>query len=129
MPISLHCLDILRVDSYVLYKETSFNHSDVDNDPIGTHKQFLIEFVNSLIHRGNAETKFAPVVTQGVKQRNDQTITTIHKRTAGKLVMSRNNLSLLIFDEQRYSPGTHQLVVAKKQSKCEYCQYLVLVST
>ena len=89
----------------------------------------MIEFVNSLIHRGNAETKFAPVVTQGVKQRNDQTITTIHKRTAGKLVMSRNNLSLLIFDEQRYSPGTHQLVVAKKQSKCEYCQYLVLVST
>ena len=63
------------------------------------HKINLIKFVNSLIHRGNAETKFAPVVTQGVEQRNDQTIT-VHKRTAGKLVMSRKNLSLSIFDEQ-----------------------------
>ena len=63
------------------------------------HKINLIKFVNSLIHRGNAETKFAPVVTQGVEQRNDQTIT-VHKRTAGKLVISRKNLSLLIFDEQ-----------------------------
>ena len=95
----------------------------------GTHKQLLIKFVNSLIHRGNAETKFAPVVTQGVKQRNDQTITTVHKRTTGKLVMSRKNLSLSIFYEQRYSPGTHQLVAAKKQNKCKYCQYLLLVFT
>ena len=63
------------------------------------HKINLIKFVNSLIHRDNAETKFAPVVTQGVEQRNDQTIT-VHKRTAGKLVMSRKNLSLSIFDEQ-----------------------------
>ena len=40
VPIFLYCLDILRVDSYVVYKETSYNHPDVDNDDtIGTHTQ------------------------------------------------------------------------------------------
>jgi hypothetical protein len=57
VPIFLHCLDILRVNSYVLYKETSYNHPDVNNDTIRDHKHFLIAFVNSLIRRGNAETK------------------------------------------------------------------------
>ena len=63
VPIFLHCLDILRVNSYVLYKETSYNHPDVNNDTIWDHKLFLIEFVNSLIRRGNAETTRLPVVT------------------------------------------------------------------
>ena len=49
MPLLLHCLDIIRVNSYVLYKETSYLHPLVDNDKIDSHKQFLIEFTNSLI--------------------------------------------------------------------------------
>ena len=32
-----------------MYKETSYLHPLVDNDDIDSHKQFLIEFVNSLI--------------------------------------------------------------------------------
>ena len=46
VPIFLHCLDILRVNSYVLYKETSYNHPDVDEHrKKDNHKLFLIEFV------------------------------------------------------------------------------------
>ena len=87
MPIFLHCLDILRVNLYVLYKETPYNH---DNAPC-----------------------------------KDPTI--LHKGTTGKLVMSRNNPSLSIFENLQYCPGVHELVPARKQSKCKYCQYLVLV--
>ena len=49
MPLLLHCLDIIWVNSYVLYKETSYLHPTVDNDDINTHKEFLIQFINSLI--------------------------------------------------------------------------------
>ena len=126
LPIFLHCLDILRVNSYVLYKETSHNHPDVDNDTIRDHKHFLIEFVNSLIRRGNTETRM-PVVTRGVATRKDQDPAIVHRGTTGKLVMRRKNPSLSIFDDLRYCPGVHELVPAGKQSKCKYCQYLVLV--
>ena len=35
---------------YVLYKETSWLHSAVNNDDINSHKQYIIEFINSLIY-------------------------------------------------------------------------------
>ena len=95
VPIFLHCLDILRVNSYVLYKETSYNHPDVNNDTIRDHKHFLIEFVNSLIRRGNAETMCQPVVTQGVAA-TVQDPEIIHNGTTAKLVMSRGKPSLSI---------------------------------
>ena len=50
MPLLLHCLDIIGVNSYVLYKETSYLHPAVNDAEIDSHKQFLIEFINSLIH-------------------------------------------------------------------------------
>ena len=53
--------------------------------------------------------------------------TILHKGTTGKLVMSRKNPSLSIFENLQYCPGVHELVPARKQSKCKYCQYLVLV--
>ena len=49
IPLSLHGSDIIRVNSCVLCKETAYNHPDV-NDGINSHKQFLIAFINSLIH-------------------------------------------------------------------------------
>ena len=54
---------------------SSYNHVDVDNDKIQNHKQFLIEFVNSPIRRGTAETTTClPVVTRGVTTVRDPTI-------------------------------------------------------
>ena len=128
VPIFLHCLDILRVNSYVLYKETSFNHPDFDKHrKKENHKQFLIEFVNSLIRRGNAETTRLPA-TRGVAAtvRGDPSI--IHNGTTAKLVMCRTKPSLSIFDDLRYCEGVHTMIPAKKQSKCKYCQYQVLVA-
>ena len=127
VPIFLHCLDILRVNSYVLYKETSYNHPDVDEHrKKDNHKLFLIEFVNSLIRRGNAETMCQPVVTRGVAA-TGQDPSIVHKGTTAKLVMSRTKPSLSIFDEVRYSEGVHSMIPAS-QAKCKYCQYLVLVA-
>ena len=86
-----------------MYKETSYNHPDVDElRKKDNHKLFLIEFVNSLIRRGNAETMCQPVVTRGVAAMvQDPSI--VHKGTTAKLVMSRTKPSLSIFDEVRYS--------------------------
>ena len=49
MPLFLHGADIIQVNSYVLYKETEWLDSAVNNDNIVSHKQFLIQFINSLI--------------------------------------------------------------------------------
>ena len=35
---SIHCLDILQVNVYVLYKETSYQHPDADKSTIQNHK-------------------------------------------------------------------------------------------
>ena len=51
MPLFLHGADIIWVNSYVLYKETSYRYPDVNDDEINSHKQFLIEFINSLTSR------------------------------------------------------------------------------
>ena len=62
MPVFLHGTDIIRVNSYVLYKETAYDHPDV-NDSIKSHKQFLIAFINSLIHRAQDEESVQPSCT------------------------------------------------------------------
>ena len=131
MPIFLHCLDILRVNLYMLYKETSYVHPDIDNKKIHGHKDFLIKFINCLICRGNGETKC--VVNNNVKRRVTTTpsstdITVVHTGKVGKIVMSRKNPSLSPYDHVRYGSGEHILIKAEKQSKCKYCQYLVMVA-
>ena len=52
------------MNSYVLYKETFYLHPAVNDDVIDSHKQFLIEFVNSLIRRAKLENRTAPVTRQ-----------------------------------------------------------------
>ena len=155
VPIFLHCLDILWVNLYVLYKE--YNHVDVDNDTIWNHKHFLIEFVNSLICRGNTETRL-PVVTQGVATHIDQDPAT-HKHflidfvnslicrgntetrmpvvTQGVATAPNQDLSIVhkgTTDKlvtRRIKPSLSifddELVPAGKESKYKYCLYLVLV--
>ena len=55
MPLLLHSLDVIQVNSYVLYKETDYLQPAVNNDDIDSHKQFLIQFINSLIRRARKE--------------------------------------------------------------------------
>ena len=48
MPIMLHCLDVLQVNGYILYKETSKKHPDVVERNILDQKEFLKQLVHSL---------------------------------------------------------------------------------
>ena len=125
MPLLLHCLDIIRVNSYVLYKETSYLHPAVNDDEIDSHKQFLIEFVNSLIRRAKLENRTAPVTRQATPVGEVEPV--IHLDRTTQLLFSRNKPSLKTFDHIRFLPGEHKLI-PHKQRVCKYCQYLVTVA-
>lgn len=49
LPLLLQCLDVLCINSYILFKEKVRDNSDEDNSSIVDHKTFLIEFFKSLI--------------------------------------------------------------------------------
>ena len=130
MPIFLQCLCVLRVNSYVLYKETSRDHPEVDDKEIKSHKSFLIEFINVLIRRAIAETTTTRTTVPSAATSTRSTPTDspiIHKDKTGNLRYCRTKPSLCIFDHLRYLPGKHKLVVGRQQ-KCKYCQYLVLLA-
>ena len=124
MPVFLHGTDIIRVNSYVLYKETAYDHPDV-NDGIKSHKQFLIAFINSLIHRAQDEEVSVPTASRTRTWTPLEPV--IHLNKTGQLRFSRNDPSLSIFDHLRFLPGDHVLITTK-QRKCKYCQYSSLVA-
>ena len=125
MPLSLHCLDIIQVNSYVLYKETSYLHPLVDNEEIDSHKQFFIKFVNSLICRAKLENRTAPVTRQATPVGRVKPV--IHLDKTKTKNYSRTKPSLKTFDDVQFLPGNHQLI-RHTQQKCKYCQYLVAVA-
>ena len=122
MPIFLHGTDIIRVNSYVLYKETAYDHPDV-NESIKGHKQFLIAFINSLIHRDQDEESAVPSGTRTATPLDPA----IHLNRTAQLRFSRNDPLLSTFDDLRFLPGDHALITTK-QRKCKYCQYLCLLA-
>ena len=113
------------MNSYVLYKETSYLHRAVNNDDINTHKEFLIQFINSLILRAcNEDTEYS--VTQQ-ETPVGEVKPVIYLYRARQLRFSRTDPSLETFDHARFFPGEHKLI-PHKQRKCKYCQYLVAVA-
>ena len=125
MPLLLHSLDIIWVNSYVLYKETSYLHPLVDNDNIDSHKQFFIKFVNSLICLAMEEDTKHSVTRQATPVGEVEPV--IHLDQTTQLLFSRTKPSLETFDHVRLLPGEHKLI-PNKQGKCKYCQYLVAVA-
>ena len=125
MPLLLHCLDIIRVNSYVLYKETSYLHPAVNDDEIDSHKQFLIEFTNSLIRRAKLEDRTAPVTRQATPVGTVEPV--IHLDRTSQLHFSRTKPSLKTFDHVRFLDGDHTLI-PHTQRVCKYCQYLAAVA-
>ena len=115
MPVFLYGTDIIRVNSYVLYKETAYDHPDV-NDSIKIHKQFLIAFINSLIHCAQDEESAVPTGTRTATPLDPA----IHLNKTGQLRFSRNDPSLSVFDHLLFLPGDHVLITTK-QRKCKYC--------
>ena len=127
MPILLHCLDIIWVNSYVLYKETASKHPAVNDDEMDTHKEFLIEFTNALIRRAQKEGTAHFSVTRQETPVGEVT-PVIHLNRTRQPRFSRTRPSLSTFDHVRFIPGKHQLI-PHKQRPCKYCQYLHCVAT
>ena len=125
MPLLLHCLDIIRVNSYVLYNETAYLHPAVDNNDIDSHKQFLIKFINSLICCAKKEDTKYSVTRQATPVGEVEPV--IHLDRTRQLPFSRIDPSLDIYDHVRFQTGDHSLI-PHTQRKFKYCQYLHLVA-
>ena len=109
----------------MLYKETSYLHPAVNDDEIDSHKQFLIEFTNSLIRRAKLEDKNAPVTRQATPVGTVEPV--IHLDRTSQLHFSRTKPSLKTFDHVCFLDGDHTLI-PHKQRVCKYCQYLAAVA-
>ena len=114
------------MNSYVLYKETAYLHPAVNNDEMDNHKEFLIEFINTLICRAQKEDRKQPVTRQATPVGEVEPV--IHFNRTRQLRFSRTKPSLSIFDHVRFLPGDHKLI-PHKQRECKYCQYLHCVAT
>ena len=68
----------------MLYKETSYLHRAVNNIDIDSHKEFLIEFINSLICRAkNEDTKHSVTKQATLVEKVDPVIyLNIHKKSS-----------------------------------------------
>ena len=108
MPLLLHCLDIIRVNSYVLHKETSYLHPAVNDDLIKTHKEFLIKFINSLIRCAKKEDTKHSVTRQATLVGEVEPV--IHLDYTRQLSFSRIDPSLDIYDHVRFQTGDHSLI-------------------
>ena len=108
MPLLLHCLYIIQVNSYVLYKETFYLHRAVNNDNIKTHKEFLIEFINSLILCAKKKDTNHSVTTQGTPVGEVELVINVDQTQ--QIRFSRTHLSLEIYDHVRFQSGDHRLV-------------------
>ena len=125
MPIMLHCFDILRVNSYILYHETSVQHKEIDDDKILGHKDFLIEFTDCLIRRAKSVDEGEKSTTRG-KLQDTTVVHHHHEPIFHSGYFSRNNPSLTDYDTKRFRTGVHRPVRTGKQNKCVYCRYLYL---
>ena len=118
----LHCFDILRVNSYILYHETSVQHKEIDDNQILCHKDFLTEFIDCLILRAKSVDEGERSTTRATLE--DTTVVHHHHEPTHNSNFSRNNPSLSEYDNKRYQVGVHCPVPTGKQNRCVYCRYL-----
>ena len=52
MPIFLHCLDVLRINAYILYREITKKRG-IEIPKKYCHKKFVLGLIDSLITRGD----------------------------------------------------------------------------
>ena len=112
MPIMFHCLDVLRINAYVVAKQLG----DIRLE----HKQFVEELINVLLGRATSEE--AAMTRNAVRMAMMTTPTpTKRKRT------SATNPRL---PEERFSGNRseHVAIISKKQGACRYCSYLHAVA-
>ena len=108
-----------------MYKETAWLHPAVNNDDINSHKQFLIQFINSLTRRAKNEDTKHLITRQATPVGKVEPV--IHLNGTRQLRFGRTDPSLDTFGHVPFLPGEHKLIT-RKQRKCKYCQYLVAVA-
>ena len=81
---------------YVLYKKISYLHRAMNNDDINTHKEFLIQFINSLILCACNEDTEHSVTRQATPIGEVEPV--IHLDRTRQLCFSRTYPSLETFD-------------------------------
>ena len=113
----LHCLDVLWVDGYILYKETSKKHPDLVERNILNQKEFLKQLVHSLRTR-------AAMADDDSSSGNDVKVLKVVNRKhdwSTKLTVKNHNLD-------HFYPGclkcTDKGDNVVSQNKCKYCSYL-----
>ena len=92
----------------MLYKETSYLHPAVNDDIIKTHKEYLIEFINSLIRCAKKEDTKYSVTRQATPVGEVEPV--IHLDRTRQLPFSRIDPSLDIYDHVRFQTGDHSLI-------------------
>lgn len=112
MPMWLHCLDICRINSYIIAKEKK----EVDNQ-----KDFVLDWIAALNKRAQfietqrtrtAVAAFTSPSSQGKEKRN-------------RMSAKQPQLPSYRFDGERKD---HAQVISKEQRRCTYCKYELAVA-
>ena len=107
-------------------KETLLGHPKVNDDDIKTHKEFLIQFIDSLICCAKNEDTEHSITRQSTPVGQFEPV--IHHNKTAQVHFSRTHPSHSTFDYVRFLPGAYDLI-PRKQRKYKYYQYLVAVAT
>ena len=128
MPIFFHGLDILHVNGYIIYSQTSAEHKDVNPKDILGQKGFLKELIHSLIVRAGeaqaAETRRAASNqnNQGPRLTACKSTVNVDCRKSRTFTLSRDNPTLKQWDKLKET--CPRQIEKAKQGPCRYCSYL-----
>jgi len=131
MPIFFHGLDILRVNGYIIYSQTSADQNIEAKDILG-QKGFLKESIHSLIVRaGQAELAENDEANDNIrnilnpKQTARKSTAKVDRRKSRTFTLSKDNPTLKQWDDLKKT--CPRQMEKGKQAPCRYCSYLNFV--
>ena len=115
MPIFLHCLDVLRINSYILYREMSKKRG-IPIPKKCCHKKFVLGLIDALITRGElAEDKDSPRKSKrspaAAPIKDPVSCVKVPREKRTLIRFDKKNPSLK-FDHLRFQEGEHNRVQA-----------------
>jgi hypothetical protein len=115
MPILLHCLDVLRINAFIVYKEQAGEEA-ID------HKEFLVQWIETLLDRATSES-----VRLGTRSRRRSSTPEPYPRQRRRISSKHPTLPSCRLTGDR---SVHLHVKARdgKQRACAYCSYLRAVA-
>jgi len=115
MPIMLHCLDVLRINAYIVYKELT-GTAAVD------HKVFVAEWIETLLDRATSES-----VRLGTRSRSRSNTPDPFPRQRRRISSKAPSLPACRLTGDR-SVHLHVRAPDGNQRACAYCSYLRAVA-